>query len=474
MNATALLDRAPIEILSQQLRQHGSCNLLSEALAGLVTPDALRQDQLDYAKALDGYGIRHEQKPIPYQGLPYVMTRRTFENATDRFHRLFDILERVIDLYLNEPVVRDFFRLQPRHDRLIRMGAGYRPRIQYCRYDFTLNARGTPRIFELNSHSPAASTYAEYFARLLQGSRCLAQLRKQGLRPVQTPLESPGAFAKAMLRSAEQSGYLRAGRQVAVLNSRYLTMNTELDHIAEQFRAEGCNVVRCFVEDLRFDGQHLFYGDIPVQLTFNKFDDTHGPDAYECAFSRTTAEVQAYLDAYEADAVFGVNSFPSMYLPEQKSTLAFLWSPLLHPYLEREEIELIEEIVPHTVLVRHMSSNELAIVAAQRERYVLKRSLDTRGRSVLIGRGATEAEWRQSLSAARAEPAGDDFVLQELAPVEHCTTRQLNDGEPTEVFTSLACFLFQGDPMGVVVRTSTEETTNVGRQGFVQPALIVE
>ena len=474
MNATALLDHSPAEVLAQKLRQHGSCNLLSETVAGLVSAEALRRDQIDHLASLTSYGICHEQKPIPFQGLPYVMTRRTFERAADRFQRLFQILERVIDLYLEEPKVRDFFRLQPRHDRLIRMGAGYRPRIQYCRYDFTLDERGTPRIFELNSHSPAAATYSGYFVRMLQNSRCLAQLREHGLKPVQTPLEKPGAFAKAMLRSAEQSGYLRAGRGVAVLNSRYLTMHTELDHIAEQFRAEGCQVVRCFVEDLRFDGRQLLYGDTPVQLTFNKFDDTHGPDAYECAFSRTTAEVHAYLDAYEANAVFGVNSFPSMYLPEQKSTLAFLWSPLLRQYLNADEIALIEEIVPRTLLVRHLSNEELAVVATQRERYVLKRSLDTRGRSVLIGRGSTDAEWQQSLAAARAEPAGDDFVLQELAPVEQCITRQLHDGAPTQVFTSLACFLFQGDATGLIVRTSAEETTNVGRQGFMQPPLVIE
>lgn len=474
MNDTVLLDHSPTEVLSRALREHGSCNLLSETVAGLVTPEALRRDQIDHLASLTSQGICHEQKAIPFQGLPYVMTRRTFENAANRFHRLFDILERVIDLYLSEPEIRDFFRLQPRHDRLIRMGAGYRPRIQYCRYDFTLDERGTPRIFELNSHSPAAATYSGYFMRMLQNSRCLAQLREHGLKPVQTPLEKPGAFAKAMLRSAEQSGHLRAGRNVAVLNSRYLTMHTELDHIAEQFRAEGCHVVRCFVEDLSFDGRQLLYGDIPVQLTFNKFDDTHGPEAYECAFSRTTAEVQAYLDAYEANAVFGVNSFPSMYLPEQKSTLALLWSPLLHQYLSLEDIVLIEEIVPRTLLVRHLSSEELAIVATQRERYVLKRSLDTRGRSVIIGRGTTDADWQQSLAAARAEPAGDDFVLQELAPVEQYVTRQLHDGVPTTIFTSLACFLFQGEPTGLIVRTSTEETTNVGRQGFMQPPLVVE
>jgi hypothetical protein len=371
--------------------------------------------------------------------------------------------------------VRAFFRLADRYDRLIRMGAPYRPSIQYCRYDFTLDNRGAPRIYELNTECPAAAVFSEYFARMFQRSRCLAQLREHGLKPVPTPLEKPGAFAKAMLKAAEAAGYLRAGRNVAVLNSRYLTMNNELDQIAQQFREQGCTAVRCHVEELTFDGTQLRYGDLPIQLTYNKFDESYGPDAYECAFSRTTAEVQPYLDAYRFNAVFMVNPFPSMYVTEQKSALAFLWSPLLHKHLSQEDIALIEEIVPRTVLVRHLSRGELDAVAQQPRRYVLKRSLDTRGRSVLIGRGMTVETWQAHLShAIEASAAGDDWILQELAPVEHCITRQVNENQSVEVYTSLACFLFQGQPAGLIVRTSTEETTNVARQGFIQPILVVE
>jgi hypothetical protein len=63
-------------------------------------------------------------------------------------------------------------------------------------------------------------------------------------------------------------------------------------------------------------------------------------------------------------------------------------------------------------------------------------------------------------------------VLQELALSEP-STMQLS-GSPEPVYTSLACFLFGGEPVGLIVRTSVEETTNVGRRGFMQPLLLVE
>ncbi|GAA2873349.1 hypothetical protein GCM10010517_33860 [Streptosporangium fragile] len=455
--------------LAHELKRRGGRNLIDREFAGLVPDEDVREDAGEHAAHLDAHGIRHERKPIPFEPLPYVITTSAYARIGDRFRRLFQILERVIDLYLAEPAVRDFFRLAPRHDGLIRMDASYRPRIQYCRYDFTLDSGGTPRIYELNTHSPAAATFSPHFARLLGRSRTLDRLRAAGLRPVPTALEEPGAFARAVLASARRAGALDRGTNVAVLNSRYLTMTTELDHIAAQFREQGCTTVRCFVEDLGFDGRRLHYGGLPVHLVYNKYDDSRGPGAFECAFSRTTAEVRPYLDAYRAGVVFSVNSLPSMYLPEQKSTLAFLWSPLFHEYAGREDLELVREIIPRTRLVRHLDSGELDEAAAHRERYVLKRSLDTRGRSLLIGRSTAEDRWLAALGTARAEPPGDDYVLQDLAAAEQSVTR---DAKP--VHTSLACFLFAGEPAGLIVRTSAEETTNVGRQGFMQPPLLVE
>lgn len=459
--------------LRNALRQRGTCNLIAADLTDLLPRDVLQQEQLEHEAYCAANRIQVEHRSFPFQGIPYIITRSTFHRIAESFRQLSGILERVIDMYLAEPVVREYFRIAPRHDRLIQMGAHYRPRIQYGRFDFTLDPQARPRIYELNTHCPATMVFCYHFGQTFAQRRLFARLRELGLEPVQAPIERPGAFARAVLASAERAGVLR-GRNVAILNSRYLTMNTELDLLAEQFREQGCAAIRCFVEDLRFDGQHLQHGDLPIHLVFNKYDDSHGPEAYECAFSRTSAEVQAYLDAYRAGAVFSVNTFPSMYLTEQKSTLAFLWSPLLQERLGGQDRALIEELVPRTRLLRHLTPEELTEAAAHPERYVLKRSLDTRGRSVVIGRSTAEDDWRRTLSQGRSEPPGDDYVIQDLEPTEVSVPDPALGLAAERVFTSLACFLFGGEPAGLLVRTSGEETTNVARRGFAQPAMMVE
>jgi uncharacterized circularly permuted ATP-grasp superfamily protein len=457
--------------LGSAVRDGQPVNLVDPGYADLLPLDDVRADAADFERELLRLGIRHEAKAIPFDPRPVLMSSARYDAIAERFGRLFGLLERSIDLYVADPAVREFFDLAPRHDRLIRTAVSYQPRIQVCRYDFTLDPAGTPLIYEFNTHCPAAATYAVHYARLAAGSRVQARLDALGLRRRQLPLEDSGSFAVAMRESAVANGRPVTG--VGVLNSRYLTMNTELDSIVEQFDALGLPAVRGHVEDLSYRDGQLWLAGQPVNLTYNKFDDSSGPDAFECAFSRTTEEVRAYLRAYSDGAVHAVNSFPAMYLTEQKSALAFLHSDLFAQHATEQERALIAEIVPYTVVIRRAGADLLDRLTEQRSRFVLKKSLDTRGRSMVVGRSVSDQDWRQALAQARAALPGEDWVAQRLAAPLESNLNPLDGGEPVPVFSTLACFLFAGRPAGLIVRTSVEETTNVGRVGFMQPPTVI-
>ncbi len=461
------------EQIQQQLKSHGRINLLEQRYAQLFPVSSLVQDRLENPVRLAELGLRHEDKAIAYQGLPYLMKQKTFTQIGQKFEQLAVIVERVIDLYLREQKIRDFFRLQARYDNLIRLGAAYRPFVQYCRYDFTLDDLGRPRIFELNTHSPAGSSFYRRFSQVFNQSQICTELLRAGFTINTAPLEAPEVFAAAIIKAAQQHGQYRKNHYAAILNSRYLTMNNELDLIAAQFVAAGKPALRCYVEDLSYRDGSLYYQDKAIDICFNKFDDSHGPDAYECAFSRSHAEVQAYLDAVAAGAVFAVNSFASMYLPENKSILALLWSPLLLPYLSTAEIALIQEIIPYTRVLRDLNENEFKHILSNKSELVCKRSLDTRGRSVVIGRDVSHAEWQQVLQQARQVQTQEDFVIQELSPVETFSAQLRADTPACNYFSSLAYFMIQGQAQGIIVRSSVEATTNVARNGFVQPFVLI-
>ncbi len=461
------------EQIQQQLKSRGRINLLDQRFAQLLDESSRIQDDQNNPQRLCDLGLRHEDKAIDFQGLPYLMTQKCFQQIAGKFERLASIVERIIELYLHEPRIRAFFQLQQRYDKLIQLAASYRPFVQYCRYDFTIDDLGRPRIFELNTHSPAGSNFYRRFSQVFNQSQICADLQQSGLNFVSAPLEAPGVFAKAMIAAAKQAGLYKPDHYAAILNSRYLTMNNELDMIATQFVEAGKPALRCYVEDLSYRAGGLYFQDKPIDICFNKFDDSHGADAYESAFSRSDAEVAAYTQAVAEHAVFCSNTFASMYLPENKSILALLWSPLLQTYLSTDEIALIQEIIPYTRLLRDLTENEFKHLLSNKSEMVLKRSLDTRGRSVVIGRDVTQTEWQRALQQARAVQQLEEFVVQELSPVETLTAKLPAQHRACHYFTSLACFMIQGKAQGIIVRSSAEATTNVARNGFVQPFALI-
>jgi len=459
----------------RELRRRGRTSLLAAEHAEVVADAEVVGDHEEIERFKRESRLDLKGSALATSSLPYLMTRGQWQATASWFGRFFPVMERVIDLYTESAEVRRFFDLPLRHDSLIRMKVPCTPRISYCRVDFTFDDAGTPRIYELNTHCPGGAVACTDLSRLLGQSAVMAHLvEEHGLRPVPVPLEAPGAFARSMIAAALRNGFELDGHLVAVLNSRYLTLSFELDAIVRQFQEQGLDACRSYVEDLQFSGGRLLVRDRPVAIAFNKYDDSRGPDAFECAFSRTTAEVEAYLNAYAAGAFHPVNTFPAQFLTEQKSTLAFLWSPLARRLLGSEELQLVEELVPHTRLVAQLGSEELARAGASRQGLVLKRSLDTRGRGVVIGATVTDAAWQQALQVAR-DDAYEHWVLQEAAVAEQqvCRSSPMTTSGLL-AHTACACYVFDGRPAGLLVRTSADPATNAARSGFVQPLLVVD
>jgi hypothetical protein len=160
--------------------------------------------------------------------------------------------------------------------------------------------------------------------------------------------------------------------------------------------------------------------------------------------------------------------------------------------LTADEVEAIDQAVPWTRVFR--GDALVATVAADPERYVLKRSWDYGGRAVFVGRtrrqpGFTERvqaaygaplEWNDLVTHAAADPVGGGFVVQqviETVPEQHllCTeSTQI----PTELFVDFSAYASVGldsqPHWGGVCRGSLSHIVNIVGGGGVLPLLTTE
>jgi hypothetical protein len=304
-----------------------------------------------------------------------------------------------------------------------------------------------------------------------------------------------GSNALALYR-ALLSGYakVRPGKtpeRIALLSRRNDAQLTEQRALCERFREFGADADIVHPDQLS--------GDDAVRANGKAYD-----LVYRHLFVRRLEEPDMmgadYVKALlaEPNGTRAVVLNPPASQVEVKAVFALLSQAVEEGSLAKEaglteaELEAIAATVPWTRPFRGEAL--LAQVAAQPDRYVLKRSWDYGGRAVFVGRTRAEPGFAERVTAAYGEalgwealcqraavdPAGGGFVVQEvvdITPERHL----LCSGPaqiPTDLYVDFSTYASVGlDPQpkwGGVCRGSVSHIVNIVGGGGVLPLLTTD
>lgn len=224
----------------------------------------------------------------------------------------------------------------------------------------------------------------------------------------------------------------------------------------DELTGVGFEAVSLFVEDLEYTrGKLLGHGKV-IDLCYQKFDDDI---SWEYPFTPDADSARKYVKALRERNVIGVNSFASTYLIESKIVLALFWDKCFEKYFTQEEIALSRSITARTELLCRQGNEGIKRFKAEKDSLVLKKSLDTRGRSVMLGRDTPQAIWDKTLEDNRFNPK-QSYVVQTYQGHE-----QYSDINKQARYISHAYFIVAGEPVGMFTRLSSSPVTNVGKCG---------
>ncbi|OGR51721.1 MAG: hypothetical protein A2049_10490 [Elusimicrobia bacterium GWA2_62_23] len=427
--------------------------------------DVYAKDRRFLADHFSEQGVMYEGKPEPFEILPYLVPSAQNEAIKTLFKSFHSLLEKTIDLYRERPEIRQYFNFNKAIESMVLLSCRYSPRIHICRFDYTVRDNGFPAIYETNSACPGG---------LLKMSRIFGAYKRTQL--YRDLCASPGAnvsafeYYKAPVFTTELHRlYTRATGKtqppvVGILNSRHRTLTNEIGLMIDELQSCGLRAVNAYVEDLDYKNGRLVGGGIPLDLCYQKFDDDLSCDY---PFTPDTRSAVKYINALRDGSVVGVNSFASTYLVESKAVLGLYWDPRFEGYFTGEEIDLARRITARTELLPLPHDAKLGEYMAKKDSLVLKCSLDTRGRSVVIGRETPQDVWEKFLKQDRTNAAAP-YVVQEFHPHE-----QYEGSELKARYVSHAYFVVAGNPVGMFTRISESSVTNVGKCGKTGISFIV-
>jgi len=135
-------------------------------------------------RVLENYLVRRkilfEEKPLPVEVCPYLISEDIDVRLQITFEKFHNIIEKIIDLYLSQKDVRNFFKFSAAHDELISLQYAYHPRIHFCRFDFTFNKNNEPIIYETNAACPGGLLLMKLIYQGFQETQVFKKLRQLG------------------------------------------------------------------------------------------------------------------------------------------------------------------------------------------------------------------------------------------------------------------------------------------------------
>jgi hypothetical protein len=398
-------------------------------------------------------GLLRGAQPIPLVLSPVALPREEL-SALGRAARLVvSALVKVCRELIegSPPRARLLFQhLSPLEQEVLRTRWREAEELLIGRVDWFVDRAGRPRALEVNATIPAMPVYSDAAAL--------------GWLEAWAPAQAEELFAKSHSNAAWLADGLlqaarRAGRKVPLrvqlLHREGDPQRSELVVLSQLLLRRGCAEARpCTPGEVKLDG---------------------APDRvlYRHLFARYVEPGTPLARAFLDPARHGMWNRVDGWL-ETKGLLAELSLRAGSPALSTEEREAVRSLVPWTRLLDDASDAELGTG----EGYILKRSHDYGGKSVVIGREKGAAAFQEALAAARRDPPGS-WVAQELVDSPaldrffalHAPGEPVRAGRgPLHLDISTYASLIEGVPDGgSVCRGAPGRVVNIVGGGGVAP-----
>jgi hypothetical protein len=400
--------------------------------------------------------------PIPLVAEPEVLSRATLAEAAREAEAILSGAVKLARTLLDEGDARDraalvgpFSGLEA--EAMARLFEAPLP-VMVARVDFLVpEGGGPPRALELNATIPAMPGYADLAAFSWIG----AAARERGLSPrEERALVARCGSHMERLREALAAVYLSRGGtrerpSIAIVARPGDAQIGELCRLAAHFRQMGHDAANLVPADCEPERWDVLYRHVWAHRV-----DPGAPFARALRDPVRHVIVNPVNGLLEAKALFAR-------LSESAEDAALAG----RAGLDRRERDAAARL-PWT---RRLDAALAPRLLADRERFVLKRSWDYGGKSVVLGAETAPEDWARAVEAAIADARGGGFVAQErIFAARRPATRIAPEGVTRgDLYRDLStyCGLGPSRPDGSVVRAAASPIVNILGGGGLAPVV---
>lgn len=365
-----------------------------------------------YQQAVGDDGLVYAGEAYDVNASPLLLGPDDVESIGWTARRVMRLVEKVVDLYLEDPAVRAYFGFPPALEALILADPGYRRHVPVSRFDSFWDGRRL-RFLELNTNGTAGMPLAERIAALYaELPPVKALLERHRARPFPVRRRLFEAIV-ACWREARGAGKDELPGRIAIVDFAGVPTEAEFHLLARYFTSQGVPAAFCDPRELSYEGGVLRAKGEPVDVVYRRLTTLD--------FLQPHAALRTLERAYVDRAVVMVGSFRSD-VAHSKKLFALLTDERFRDRFTHAERAVIDAHVPWTRVLREeevlWNGRLVDLVEAaieHRERLILKPATSFEGRGVMLGAETPDDRW----AAEVRRMTGGTHILQErvAAPV---------------------------------------------------------
>ena len=409
-------------------------------MAGPARDELARQAQ----KRASALGLMRGPVPIPLVLSPSSLPREELTALGKSAQLVTSALVKVArDLIERRPEKARllFHHLSPLEHEALRTRWQEAEELLHSRVDWFVDAQGHVRALEVNATIPAMQIYSDSAARGWAQAVSPAHAAAAEKNPQNADWLLAALLSAARKREAPVS--------VQLLHRDGDPQVTELQGLAARLRARGVAAETVTPAEVKLDGD-------PHRIL------------YRHLFARYVEPGSALGEAFLDPERHGMWNRVDGWL-ETKGLFAELSVQVNAPYLSEAEREAVGEVVPWTRLLDDIDDGTLS----DGDQFVLKKSHDYGGKSVVIGREAGPVAFAAALARARADEPGT-WVAQELVDAPSLDRFLCTEGGARRAalhldISTYASLIPGVGPGGSVCRAAPGRIVNIVGGGGVAP-----
>lgn len=436
---------------------------LDERILGDATLDApVLRDLIASQREL---GLVFGDRPTCPFLRPHIMARSQYDAVASAAQTIALATEKVVGRALADDRLLALLALTEREARMARIEPGYPTLCVTSRLDAYVSDDGF-QFLEYNAESPAGVGDQMQLEKVLFGFAHNRDLLAQHAHWRPAPHKR---LLKSLLDAYRESGGTEEHPQIAIVDWKGVSTESEFRILQKYFSEEGCQTVIADPRELEYSGGRLKARNFRIDIVYKRvviheflarFDENH-------PLARAYAERRVCL----------VNSFRTK-LAHKKALFAILSDPEYANLFEPEEIAIFERHIPWTRRVKAGDTtfdgsrrDLLELIRREQKRFVLKPNDDYGGHGVFLGWETSRGDWEQAISLAVERP----YVAQERVPLKKIPMPAFSDDVRLEdMFVDFNPFLFNNQVEGALIRLSASSMLNVTAGGGQTALLVLE